>query len=715
MTGRWQIQTNDQHSLGVAHLASRFSDKFGMASWGKVLGLLHDKGKESHAFQQHIKKESGFDPSIRVDGDYHHAYVGGILARHMYGKSADNLLVNQIASHHTGLHDSSEIDGIIQKAIPTEVNQDVPKIVLQRAKFKSVCKEDFHHLSRMLYSCLVDADYLDTEAFMDIQALQLRKHDTSLRTLLPMLERYMAYLQAKAKSGTVNDVRREVLSLCTAKADTPVGIYSLTVPTGGGKTLSSLVWAIRHAVRNGQERIIIAIPYTSIIIQTAAVLRAIFGDDNVLEHHSQVDPELVKDSHLREKLRMAAENWDYPIVVTTNVQLFESIYSNKPSSCRKLHNIVNSVIVLDEVQTLPMDFLQPVVNSLKTYNKLFHVSVLLTTASQPVLSGLIEGCNPEASFMGMSHVTELVPNELKLHERLRRVKLFFDDTGKSFDEVAQQLCRYKRVLCVVNTRNDAKELYGRLPNEGKVFHLSKMMCPAHIRKTIESIKKSLENNDETIVRVISTQLIEAGVDMDFPVVFRQEAGLDSVLQAAGRCNREGTQKIGETYVFSLSKEHNLPRGDIQVANVARLSLGKGHDWFSPETMTNYFRQLYSRRDTFDKKNIKQYLYNPNDLCFATAAHEFRLIEDEGVSVVVCWENSMELVKQLLDEGPSYKLMKKLSQYMVNVHQPDFKVLQSLGVVSERKEGLFVVDYKQQYDAHIGLRIDNNWANEVLTV
>ena len=168
-------------------------------------------------------------------------------------------------------------------------------------------------------------------------------------------------------------------------------------------------------------------------------------------------------------------------------------------------------------------------------------------------------------------------------------------------------------------------------------------------------------------------------------------------------------------MFSLSKEHNLPRGDIQVANVARLSLGKGHDWFSPETMTNYFRQLYSRRDTFDKKNIKQYLYNPNDLCFATAAHEFRLIEDEGVSVVVCWENSMELVKQLLDEGPSYKLMKKLSQYMVNVHQPDFKVLQSLGVVSERKEGLFVVDYKQQYDANIGLRIDNNWANEVLTV
>lgn len=713
----WIIQSNEEHTNGVAERASRFASEFGMGTWGKVLGMLHDKGKETNAFQQHIRKESGYAPEIKVTGDYHHAYIGAVIARNLYGKSADNFFVNQILSHHSGLHDSDELDdenSELKKKIPTEVNTNIEKVVLDKLSFNFEAS-DIHHLSRILYSCLVDADYLDTEDFMDNVSSKLRANKTALKDLLPKLEAYLRNLNDRAENTEVNHIRSEVQLQCIQTAVSPIGFYSLTVPTGGGKTLSSLVWAMIHAIHNGQKRIIIAIPYTSIIVQTAAILREIFGSENVLEHHSNVDPEQIKDEKLREQMKLATENWDYPIVVTTNVQLFESMFSNKPSICRKLHNIVNSVLILDEVQTLPVDYLQPIVDSLKTYNRLFKVSVLFTTASQPVLSGLIEGCNPKASFQGIKAIKEIVPEDFKLHERLRRVKLNIDNSGKSYDEVAEMLKQHKKVLCIVNTRKDAKELYERLPQEGITLHLSKMMCPAHISETIEQIRTALKDDNNKIIRVVSTQLIEAGVDIDFPVVFRQEAGLDSVLQAAGRCNREGKQDVCTTYVFSLAKEHNLPKGGIQDGNNARLSLDTSSDWFAPETMSSYFRQLYCRNDSFDKKDMKHYLYDVRSISFASAAKNFRLIEDTGKTVVVCWKNSMELVHELLQDGPSYLLMKKISKYCVNIYPRDFEALCKMGVVTEKREGLFVVDYAQQYEKHIGLRIDNNWANESLII
>ena len=712
-SGNWVIQSNDEHSMGVAKLASQFAGEFGMSEYGKVLGLLHDKGKETDAFQRYIKSESGYDPNIKIIGKHHHAYVGGILAQKYYGKAFSNLFVNQIVSHHTELHDTDEIKAIVNQDIPSEVNIYHRKEKLNRPGL-NMQANDFHHLARMLFSCLVDADYLDTEAFMDKESSALRKNKDTLKDLLPLLENKLKDLKSKADCSEVNIIRNQILQQCIKMADTPIGFYSLTVPTGGGKTLSSLVWAMKHAIKNGQKRIVIAIPYTSIIVQTASILRSIFGEENVLEHHSCVDPEQIKDERLKEKMKLATENWDYPIIVTTNVQLFESMFCNKPSACRKLHNIVNSVIIQDEVQTLPMDYLQPIVDSLKTYNKLFNVSFLFTTASQPVLSGLIEGCNPKAAFNGIDHITEIIPDDFKLHEKLRRVKLSINDEGKNYDEVAEMLSQHKRVLCIVNTRRDAKEIYQRLSQEGVTLHLSKMMCPDHISETIKSIKTALKDDKNEIIRVVSTQLIEAGVDLDFPVVFRQEAGLDSILQAAGRCNREGRCGLSTTYVFSLSKEHSLPKGDIQAANSARLNLGNDHDWFAPETMTSFFKQLYCRKESFDKKDIRHYLYYPtNNLSFQTAAKEFQLIEDDGVNVVVCWKNSIDLVQQLLVNGPSYMLMKKLSKFMVNINRTDFKALVDMGVVSEKKEGLFVVDYKQQYDEHIGLRTDNNWTNEIL--
>lgn len=716
--GHWEIQSNEDHSNGVAELASRFAGEFGMAPWGKLLGLLHDKGKESNAFQRHIMKESGYELEAKVVGDYHHAYVGGIIARKLYGKAFDNFFVNQIVSHHSGLHDTDELNSILDKEVPEEINMAVSRTELNKPPKCENVKADFHHLARMLYSCLVDADYLDTEAFMDKSSSDLRNVKSELKELMPTLDKYLQDLKRGALDSDVNAVRNQVQAQCLKMSNSPSGFYSLTVPTGGSKTLSSLLWAMHHALRNGQKRIIIAIPYTSIIVQTASILRKIFGEENVLEHHSNVEPELIRNEECRERMKLATENWDYPIIVTTNVQLFESMFSNKPSKCRKLHNIVNSVVILDEVQTLPMDYLQPIVDSLKTYSRLFNVSVLFTTASQPILSGFIEGCNPKASFKGIENVTEIIPKEFNLHDKLRRVKLEIDNSGKSYDEVAAMLIRHKRVLCIVNTRKDAKEVYDRLPKEGITLHLSKMMCQEHIRETIDQMKSALKDEGNEIIRVVSTQLVEAGVDIDFPVVYRQEAGLDSVLQAAGRCNREGRQEMCTTYVFSLTKEHNLPRGEMQDANYARLNLDVSRDWFSPDTMTAYFEQLYCRRDTFDKKKMKDLLYNVRNVMFSSASDNFRLIDDTGKNVVVCWKDSLELIGKLLREGPSYLLMKKISRYIVNVNTRDFEALQKIGVItekSEKMEGLFVIEYKEQYDSHVGLRIDSNWADKELII
>ena len=714
-TSHWIFQSNEAHTEAVARLASAFAGDFGMSEFGRVLGELHDKGKESKAFQQHIKKGSGYDPSARVVGDTHHAYVGAKIARQLYGKAFDNLLANQIYSHHSGLHDSDAMVDL-EKPIPEEVNTAVEKRNLTIPKLKYE-PSDVHHLCRMLYSCLVDADFLDTEKFMDSASAQLRENKKTLAELEPQLDAFLSKMKANAKDTAVNRIRDQVQAQCREKATRPCGFYSLTVPTGGGKTLSSLLWAMKHAVRNGQKRIIIAIPYTSIIVQTAAVLKSIFGEENVLEHHSNVDPEQIEDEELRRRMTMAIENWDYPIIVTTNVQLFESMFGNRPSVCRKLHNIVNSVIILDEVQTLPIACMQPIVDALKTYNKLFHVSVLFTTASQPILNGVIEGCNPKATFRGIDNIEEIIPADFALHEKLRRVQLQIDNEGMTYDDIAAALMKHDRVLCIVNTRKDAKEIFQRLPKEGVTLHLSRMMCSAHIREAIDTIKATLSSDTNTIIRVVATQLVEAGVDIDFPVVYRQEAGLDSILQAAGRCNREGRQKICTTHVFSLSREHPLPCGNMQDANSARLALGTAQDWFAPETMTRYFKQLYCRVESFDEKKIKDYLYN-KDMCFDTAAKEFHLIEDKGRSVIVCWKDSVSLIERLEQSGPSYALMKKLGQYTVNVYESDFKKLVAMGVVSglENDNGsLYIIKYQQQYDSQLGLLTDNNWASEMLLI
>lgn len=707
-----KIQSNDEHQRGVAEKAEAFAAKFGMGPWGRVLGLLHDKGKEKKAFQQHIIKESGLNPSVRVEGDYRHAYVGALLAQQQYPQIA-SLIAQAIAGHHRGLYDYCDFAQEMKREMPEDVSLEAPALI-QYTKLPKMVPYDLHHFIRMLFSCLVDADSLDTEAFMNPEQAELRGNHTSMRALLMKLEKHLQEIRENAPATEVNRIRNYVQEQCVKESQGEGGFYSLTVPTGGGKTLASVLWALHHAVKNNLQRIVIAIPYTSIIVQTAATLKEIFGVDNVLEHHSNVNPEDIKNEKLRERMQLATENWDYPIIVTTNVQLFESLFSNRRSDCRKLHNIVKSVIILDEVQTLPLGFYKPIVNTLDTLQRVFGTSVLFTTASQPILSGRIEGVNPRASFDGLLSVHEIIPSEARLHDKLRRVELQFLKGAQNYDDLAEKLSKHQKVLCIVNTRRDAKELYERLPKEGICLHLSRMMCPAHVSETIERLKAVMKSPSNQPVRVIATQLIEAGVDIDFPVVFRQEAGLDSILQAAGRCNREGKQKLCTTYVFSLGKEHPLPTGFISQTNNARLNMVGQYDWFAPETMAAYFKQLHCRIDNFDKQQMQELLYKP--ACeFEEAAKRFHLIDDQTKPVLVNWHDSMNLYQRLLSEGPSYQLIKQMAQYSINIRKHDFDILNRIGAIEEPFENIYVITNPAFYNDDTGLSIENHWIEETYII
>lgn len=708
----FELQSNHVHSHGVALLAKEFAESFDMGNFGYAMGMLHDLGKEKHEFQEYIQDVNGIEGHSKWSHEgKSHAYVGGLVAKRILGVFYP-LIGNPIMGHHRGLYDYLDLEEIEKNPMPSDVavpsKDDLPLSFPSWFSPSILQPKDFHHIERMLFSCLVDADYLDTERFMLPEEFSLRRNKKSLAELLPRLNVYLAsFGEPKTE---VNKIRSEVQQICLEKANGSPGFYSLTVPTGGGKTLSSLVWAMNHAVWHGKKRIIIAIPYTSIIVQTAAILRNIFGEENVLEHHSNVVDD-AKDEESSRRLKLATENWDYPIIVTTNVQLFESMMANRSSECRKLHNITNSVLILDEVQTLPTDFLQPIVDTLDTYQRLFGTSVLFTTASQPVLEGYHQGSNPSVVLNGLKHIEEIIPKEWKLHDHLRRVELDIDDSPRTYDEIAEMLMRHERVLCIVNTRRDAKEVFERLPDEGVRIHLSRMMCPAHVSEKIEEMKMALSNSENKVVRVVSTQLIEAGVDIDFPVVYRQEAGLDSILQAAGRCNREGRLPLCTTHVFSLAAEHALPRGFITQCNNARKNMVGDHDWFSRESMNDYFHQLYSRVPSFDKKDIKHYLYNMKELMFETAAQKFRLIDDDAVSVVVNWNDSLALVEKLKQEGPTYSLIKKLSQYSVNLRRYDFDELNKSGIVEEVIEGFYVIFGRNQYSNEVGLLTDNKWLEE----
>ena len=700
------------HLLGTAAKAAGFAGVFGFHSWGFLAGLWHDLGKYGEPFQRKIRAAAGDSAHLEARARVNHSTAGGLYAIEKFGKLG-RLPAYIAAGHHAGLPDW-EADQTGKAALSRRLmEKDLLDVALAGGIPEEIFKQPFPTEKpkgydpafwvRMLFSCVVDADFLDTEEFFDPEKATKRGGYPPLSALLPQFVAYMGKKQACAPDTPVNRIRAEILAGCIEKASGDPGIFSLTVPTGGGKTLSSMAFALNHAALHGHRRIIYVIPYTSIIEQTADQFRQIF-DNGVIEHHSNLDETQPEEETARS--RLACENWDAPVIVTTSVQFFESLFAARPSRCRKLHNIAGSVVVLDEVQLLPPEFLRPILKVLNELRK-YRVTILLSTATQPAL-----GPHKEVGFHfeGLEGIVEITKNPDELYEKLKRVEVTvpaYIHEPRAWEELAEELASLPSVLCIVNRRDDCRTLWSLMP-EG-TFHLSALMCGAHRSQCIAEIKA--RRNDDFPTRVVSTQLVEAGVDLDFPVVYRALAGLDSVAQAAGRCNREGLLKRGETIVFIPP---TLPPAGVlrQAAGIgARMLSEQVSDHLAPQRFTEFFRQLYwlQGTDRLDSKNILSDLTdNEARFSFRSAAKNFKLIDDRAQApVLVRYGEGGKLIEQLKHLGPERWILRKLQRYVVNLPKYLHARLHVEGAIQEVHPGIYVQGHGALYDEKLGFCPDRS--------
>jgi CRISPR-associated endonuclease/helicase Cas3 len=698
--------------------------------------MLHDLGKYQPEWQQYLTRVSGYDAENAhiegTGGHPNHSTAGALWACDKYGV-AGRVLAYLIAGHHAGLSDwntenhslearlsddrsRAELANALKGSAPAEVFPDGA----WKPDLKKVPggKNGFSLWVRMLFSCLVDADFLDTEAYMDAEKGIKRGNWPKLEEIHTAFDGYMADKTRGVEDTDVNQARADVLSQCRSKATEAPGLFSLTVPTGGGKTLSSLAFALEHAKKYQKRRIIYVIPYTSIIEQTADVFRSAFaavGEEVLIEHHSNAEADPKQENS---RSRLAAENWDAPVIVTTSVQFFESLFAAKTSRCRKLHNICNSIVVLDEAQLLPPEFLQPILDGLNLLSKHYGVTVVLSTATQPALATVNDYLDPKKHINGLDNVREIIANPDALYQDLKRVAVELPaDMNKqeTWDDVAARIGTHESALAIVNTRKDARDLHRLLPKG--TLHLSALMCGAHRSAVIAEIKQRMKAGTPT--RVVSTQLVEAGVDIDFPVVYRAMAGLDSIAQAAGRCNREGKLERGKVVVFVPPKAP--PKGLLLKGANACKSVLHGHaaDPLERSLFEAYFRKLYYECD-LDKKQIRHDLRmdgkNLEALAvnFRTAAENFKLIEDgDQVAVVVRFsvpeekDGGVEKWITTLRKGkPERWLMRKLQRYIVRIHHRYAEPMRRHGDIEELMPGLFVQVADGLYNPEFGLQLEH---------
>jgi CRISPR-associated endonuclease/helicase Cas3 len=716
-------QSLEEHLQGVAKQAEEFAGVFGAGDWGRMAGMLHDAGKTTQAFQRRLEGNSQ-----RVD----HATFGARLAQE-YGGRLGLLFSYMIAGHHGGLPNGGAQEGelhhrLIHGKVPEDAIllpiADVKKEFLPPFRLSSEERAGFSlaFFTRMIYSCLVDADFLDTEAFCSPQKLADRPvvDSNQILSLQTKLADHLTKLAESSPPTLVNLQRREILAQCRDKASLPPQVFSLTVPTGGGKTLSSLAFALDHAVANKQRRIIYAIPFTSIIEQNAEVFQKILGREAVLEHHCNYKEKDDLEVAAYDRRRgLATENWDAPLVVTTNVQFFESLFSNKPSRCRKLHNIAASVIILDEAQAIPTEYLEPCLAALSELVEHYSCTVILCTATQPALD------DQNSLRSALPEIREIIDVPQQYYMALCRTQVEFVG-ALADDELARRLAAENQVLCIVSTKPQARALFEQLRREQGVYHLSTNMYPEHRRRVLADIRERLKEEPKQPCRVISTSLVEAGVDLDFPVVYRAMAGLDSIAQAAGRCNREGRLnehgELGRVYVYVPETPPRMPwlkRCATRAEETLR-SL-PGEDPLGLVAMRRYFELLYDVQD-LDKKQIlsrfpsRQQLTPELYFPFREVAQDFRFIEDESIGVIIPREADAEkLVRRLNYAEHPGKILRKLQQYSVAVRSKEFIALDSAGALEVLEGKIPVLQNLEAYRDDVGLCVERGevWKTEDL--
>ncbi len=693
------------HLRETGELASQCAAFFGtgMEVLAQQAGLLHDLGKYSRAFQDRLRG----DPA-RVDHSTH-----GAREAVQHYKKLGYFIAYAIAGHHTGLANGEGYDGKRRalaerladdrKALPELSPVWQEEITLADASALQQClsknmhsrkgQEGFQYafLIRMLFSCLIDADRLDTEKFFQ----QAQEGRTTARGSFPSIGNLRAalhtYLQnfRQQTAGELNVWRNKILRTACSHAADELGMFSLTVPTGGGKTLTSLAFALDHALKHGLRRVIYVIPYTNIIEQTAGVFRQALGADAVLEHHSGFiidDERLSRDRYQgKEKFKLAMENWDAPIIVTTAVQFFESLFSARPSSCRKIHNISSSVIILDEAQTIPLPVLRPCVAALRELVLNYRTSIVLCTATQPALHA--------PSFRdGFEQVRELAPEREALFKFFKRVTIRNCGGNWSDDELIAQINARAQVLCIVNNRRHARAIVDRLHGVEGVRLLTTLMCARHRRTVLAEIRQALQTGKPC--RLIATSLVEAGVDIDFPTVLRAEAGLDSIAQAAGRCNREGKRAAtdSEVIVFAPDEKWPPPSELKQFAQVTREVLRHGGDPLASESIEAYFRQLYWQKgeDELDAEGILQDIVASqlHSLPFETIDKNFKIIDDYQKPIIVPYDDdAKKLLAKLTDAESCGEIARQLQSYLVQIPESAYNKMYGAGaleIVAEQK-------------------------------
>lgn len=711
------------HLEGTARISEVNAAKFHSGDWGKAAGLAHDAGKGRIVWQKYLQVKSGYDEEAHLEGKrgkIPHAIHGAQLVEDLFGKGIGRFLAYCIAGHHAGLPNWSGAEGAGRASLQFQQSQvkDLetidPGIIDNIRSAKPTIPPwifdkglDVSLWIRMLYSSLVDADFLDTESYMNKDQAADRGGYCSMSELLDRLNQYNKELDETSEDTKVNGIRRFIRKKCVQMASDEQGVFSLSVPTGGGKTLSSLAFALEHAKKRHLDRIIYVIPYTSIIEQNADVFRRAVGEDQVIEHHSSLE-----ESDSTPKSRLASENWDAPIIVTTSVQFFESLFAAKSSRCRKLHNIVKSIVILDEAQLVPVDFLAPILKTMQLLVDHYQVSFVISTATQPAFKEHIVGEKP---FPGLKDIKEMMgDNEAVtlLYQSLERCLVQFPEdlhSLSSWEEIAEELKQYDQVLCVVSDRKSCRELHELMPKG--TYHLSALMCGQHRSEIIKTIKQKLKNRES--IRVISTQLVEAGVDLDFPVVYRALAGLDSIAQAAGRCNREGKlPEKGRVVVFNPPKKP--PIGMLRKAADTTRSLVSLNepDPLGFEMFEKYFAELYWKANSLDTKDIVD-LLDPyhNDLrecsiSFRTAAEKFHIIDkSQQKTILVRYGEGERFIDLLKAKGPDRWIMRKLQRYTVNVYNHDFNQLRQRGSIEEVCPEIFALATNFDYSVDTGLLVE----------